>query len=253
MFTRLFLGFVLSLSCFADTVTLRNGRTVEGTFLSGDSREIRLAIGNRIDTYAISEVASIQFGAATATSTAAASSTPGRSPARAASSRREIPAGTALVVRMIDGVDSTRDRVGQTFRASLDEPVIVDGQTILDRNVDAVVKLVEDKQAGTFTGRTELTLDLVSLTINGQVVDVAVGEVKQASASRTGQTARRTGGLAAAGAVIGGIAGGGRGAAVGAAAGAGAGAGVQILTKGPSVKIPSESRLEFNLQQPVRP
>jgi hypothetical protein len=252
MSRSVFLGIVLSAACFADTVTLRNGRTVEGTFLGGDSREIRVAVGNRIDTFLIADVSGIQFGAPASTATAA---TAVRQPAptATASTGREIPAGSAVVVRMIDSIDSTRDRTGQTYRASLDEPLMVDGQTLVPSGVDAVVKLVDDKQAGKLTGRTELTLDLVSITINGRVVEVATGEVKQASESRTGQTARRTGGLAAAGAVIGAIAGGGKGAAVGAAAGAGAGAGVQILTKGPSVKIPSEARLEFTLQQPVRP
>ncbi len=253
---RILLGLALTFTCFADTVTLRSGRTVEGTFLSGDSREIRLAVGNRVDTYAIADVTSISFGSAAAAATAVRTPAPAAlpsTPAATATSRREVPAGSAVVVRMIDAVDSTTDRTGQTYRASLDEPLMVDGQTVVARGADAVVKLVDDKQAGKLSGRTELTLDLVSITINGRVTDVATGEVKQASESRTGQTARRAGGLAAAGAVIGAIAGGGKGAAIGAAAGAGAGAGVQILTKGPSVKIPSEARLEFTLQQPVRP
>jgi hypothetical protein len=153
---------------------------------------------------------------------------------------------------MIDDVDSMRDTVGQTFRASLDEPVLVDGRTVLARGVDVTVKLIEDKQSGRLSGRTELTLDIVSVTVGGRTIDVATAEVTQQSASRTGQTAKTAGGLAAVGAIIGGIAGGGKGAAIGAAAGGATGAGVQVLTKGARVRIPSETRLTFTLQQPIR-
>ncbi len=69
--------------------------------------------------------------------------------------------------------------------------------------------------------------------------------------SRGADSAKKVGGGAVLGAIIGGIAGGGKGAAIGAAAGGGAGAGVQILTKGQQVKVPSETLLEFRLQQPV--
>jgi hypothetical protein len=46
------------------------------------------------------------------------------------------------------------------------------------------------------------------------------------------------------------VAGGGKGAAIGAAVGGGAGTGVQVFTKGQQVKIPSETRLDFTLEQP---
>jgi len=111
---------------------------------------------------------------------------------------------------------------------------------------------VNDEQSGKLTGRTELTLDVVSIKVDGKLVDVNTQEVTQASESRTGSTAKRAGGGAALGAIIGAIAGGGRGAAVGAAAGAGAGTAVQVMTKGQRVRIPSETRLTFTLQNPVR-
>ena len=249
----------------ADTLTLKNGKVVEGTFLSGDSREVRMAVGNRVDTYQISEVSGLQFGraaaatpaaahvAAAAPVTVAAPVAPALATPRAARrTGKEVPAGHALVVRMIDDIDSERDRLGQTFRASIDEPVVVNGETVIPRGADVLAKLVDDKQAGRLSGRTELTIDLVSVTVNGQAIDVLTQSVTQASESRGNQTARRAGGLAAAGAVIGAIAGGGKGAAIGAVTGAGAGGAVQVFTKGQKVKIPSESRLEFTLQQPMR-
>ena len=157
------------------------------------------------------------------------------------------------MIRMIDDVDSERDSVGQTFRASVDEPVVVGESTVIPRGADVVAKLVADKEAGRLSGRTELTLDLVSVAIDGRPVDILTHEVTQASESRTGRTAKVVGGTAALGAVIGAIAGGGKGAAIGAVSGAAAGGAVQVLTKGQRVRIPSETRLSFTLQQPLQP
>lgn len=248
---RLVLIAVATLSlAFADKLTLRSGKVVEGTYLGGDSRQIRMAVGDKIESYQVMDIWSLQFGAAPA-----AAPTQPSQPAttgQAAVTGVEIPAGTELIVRMIDAVDSEVHRVGRTFQASLDEPVIVDGKTVIPRNVDVVAKLVEDKQSGKLAGRTELTMALVSLTVDGKTVDVTTQEVTTASESRTGRTAKVVGGTAALGAIIGAIAGGGKGAAVGAASGAGAGTAIQVLTKGQQVKIPSETRLSFTLQQPVR-
>jgi outer membrane lipoprotein SlyB len=94
-------------------------------------------------------------------------------------------------------------------------------------------------------------MDLYDITINGKKYPVATSYAEVQSDSRTGRTAKVVGGTAAVGAIIGAIAGGGKGAAIGAASGAGAGTAVQVLTKGQRVKIPSESRLEFTLKQPL--
>jgi len=164
-----------------------------------------------------------------------------------------IPAGTVLTIRMVDSVDSQRDYVGQTYQASLDEPVLdPGGRTLVPRGADVVVKLVDDVQSGKIEGRTVLTLDLVSLRVNGREVDVDTTSITQQSDSRTARSGKVIGGTAALGAIIGAIAGGGKGAAIGAGAGAGAGTVAQVATKGQRVRIPSETRLTFTLQQPVR-
>ena len=164
-----------------------------------------------------------------------------------------IPSGTVLTIRMVDSVDSERDYVGQTFKASLDEPVLdPGGRTLVPRGADVVVKLVDDVQSGKIEGRTVLTLDIVSLRVNGREVDVDTTAITQQSGSRTARSGKVIGGTAALGAIIGAIAGGGKGAAIGAGAGAGAGTVAQVATKGQRVRIPSETRLTFTLQQPVR-
>lgn len=257
----------------ADTIVFRDGKSVTGSYLGGDSRQVRMVVGDKIQNYSIPDIAKIEFG--TAATTASAPPTPAPTQARPDSLQPsrldtpatpppassadasvprlvEIPSGTNIVVRFIDPVDSATDTMGKTYRASLDEPIIIGGETIASRGADIVAKLVEDKQSGKLSGKTELTLDLVSIKLNGKVIEIDTEEVTQSSGSRTVKSGKVIGGITALGAIIGGIAGGGKGAAVGAVSGAGAGTAVQVLTKGQQVKIPSETRLTFILQSPVR-
>lgn len=283
----------------ADTLVLRNGRTVQGAYLGGTSRQVRIAVGDRIESYDVSEVESIRFEGMQGTSastapaqpsapTAAVSTTvpaqpePAVAPAQAAVAapaappspaepeRRgvlmrpsstapapapaglQVPAGTQLVVRMIDDVDSQTAQVGQTYRASIDEPVVIDGRTAIPRGADVITKLVELKEPGKITGGGQLTLDLASVTINGRTTEVASQTVTQAGESGKQDSAKVIGGTAALGAIIGAIAGGGKGAAIGAVSGAGAGTAIRVMTQGARVRVPSETRLTFTLQQPLR-
>lgn len=268
----------------ADTLYMKDGRTVTGTYLGGTARQVRMEVGDRVESYDVSDVKNIEFQSAVSSASAPAApwrearprdtapperaaprdtppervavlrpeqpSTPPPAP-RAASAT--IPAGTIMKIRMIDAVDSEVSQLGQTFQASLDEPIVgPDGETLVGRGADIVAKLVEDKQSGKISGRTELTLDLVSMRVGGRMVDLTTEEVTTSSDSRTGKSAKVIGGTAAVGAILGGIFGGGKGAAIGATSGAGAGTAVQVLTKGQRVKIPSETRLSFTLQNAVK-
>ena len=246
---------------FADTVTFRDGHTVNGSFLGGDARSIRVAVGDRVENYPIGDITDISFGGAPVSAAPARREEPRpdfrreepRPDRRAESGGPMLPSGTVLTVRMVDSVDSERDRVGQTFRASLDEPVVDSGgNTLIPRGADVVVKLVDDQQSGKLAGRTVLTLDLSSVRVNGRDVAIDTQSVTEQSSSRTGRSGKVIGGTAALGAIIGAIAGGGKGAAIGAGAGAGAGTVAEVATKGQRVHIPSETRLTFTLQQPVR-
>jgi hypothetical protein len=244
--------------CSADTLTLQSGRVVHGQYLGGDARQIRMAVGDRVDTFEVGEVSNLQFGGdrdgdrdRDRNRERSESPAPAPPPQQNASYGAQIPVGTPITVRMIDGVDSEQTRLGQTFRASIDEPVTVNGQTVLPRGADCVIKLVEDKESGKFAGRTVLTLALQQVSVNGRMIDVTTGDVSQASGSRGARTAKVVGGTTAAGAIIGALAGGGKGAAIGAASGAAVGGTAQVLTKGQRVKIPSETRLTFTLQQPA--
>jgi len=152
---------------------------------------------------------------------------------------------------MIDPVDSEVSHVGETFRASIDEPVVVGDQQVIPRGADVVVKLVDDKQSGKISGKTELTLDLVSVFCERKDRGCKHRCGQRESSSRTSRSGKVIGGTAALGAIIGALAGGGKGAAIGAASGASVGTAAQVATKGQRVHIPSETRLTFTLEYPV--
>jgi hypothetical protein len=266
---------------------------IEGTYLGGTARTVRVDDGVNVRTVDVSEIQRIDFGnvgtystsrnSDRSSSSSSSSSQPTLRRAEGSSSsvdndndrpvlRRSenvmrpevaspappvmasgtLPAGTNIVIRMIEGVDSDTNRVGQTFRASLDQPVMLDGNTVIPRGADAVVKLVDQKDSGKMTGRDSLTLSLQSVTINGRAVDLNTQSVSQESGSQGAKTAKVAGGTAAVGAIIGAIAGGGKGAAIGAGAGAAAGAGSQVILGGQHVRIPSETRLTFVLDNATK-
>lgn len=278
-------ALTLAASAFGDTVRMKDGRVVSGTYLGGSARQVRMEVGDQIQTLDVSDIDRIEFGGLAAKPAPPPPPPPPPAPAPVAEDRPalrrgesrsdnvmrpessappapaaptyagavDLPAGTNIVIRMIDGVDSETARAGQTFQASLDQPITLpNGQTAVERGADVVVKLVDAKESGTFTGRAELALNLQSIRVNGRMVEVNTQSVSRVSNSQGGETAKRGAAGAIVGAGLGAIFGGGKGAATGAGVGAAAGAGTQVITKGQRVRIPSETRLTFVLDTPVR-
>ena len=162
-----------------------------------------------------------------------------------------IPPGTVFSVRMVDSIDSTRSQTGDEFAATLETPVVVSNRVVVPRHSDARIRLVQASSAGRMSGRSELKVELVSVTADGQTYPLETDYYDQAGASRSTRTAETVGGGAVLGALIGAIAGRGKGAAIGSVAGAGAGTAVEARTHGQQVRIPSETKLSFTLKSPV--
>jgi hypothetical protein len=162
-----------------------------------------------------------------------------------------IPEGMIVTVRTIDSVDSATASTGQTFRASLDAPVVVNDHVVLPKGLNARLRLTEANSAGKFKGRSELTISLDAITYQGKSYSFKTSDVQEQGGSRGKRSAAVIGGGAALGALIGGLAGGGKGAAIGAGVGAGGGTAVQAATHGQQVKIASETRLDFTMHEPV--
>ncbi len=162
-----------------------------------------------------------------------------------------IPSGTSLLIRMIDGVDSSTNRVSDPFHASLETPLVIGNTVVAQKGADVYGMLARAKEAGKISGSSQLTLELTGVRINGNVVPIDSTTYDVAGKNRGTQSAERIGGGAVAGAVIGGIIGGGRGVAIGATLGAGGGTAVQVMTHGDQVRVPSETLLEFTTEHDV--
>ena len=168
---------------------------------------------------------------------------------QAAAGSFTIPAGQPLLVRMIDGVDSSKNQVGDIFHASLESDLFINGTLVARKGTDVYGRLARAKEAGHFSGSSELQLELTRLVIDGHEYPVVSSDYTLEGKGRGKNTAEKVGGGAVLGAIIGGLAGGGKGAAIGAGVGAGAGGTIQVLTRGQQVKVPSETLLEFRLEQ----
>jgi hypothetical protein len=252
--------FLLISTGWADSLELKNGSLIKGKYLGGTETEITFRVGSTVQHYAIDDIASLSFDRARTSNPAAAPElTPRPVPLQTASAAENmasttsvnVPSGTHVQVRTVDAVDSDRNQIGDTFQATLEQPLIVDEVTVAPKGADVYGRLSQVTAAGHIQGRSQLKLELTSLVVNGKTIPLVTGEYSAAGSSRGASTAKRVGGGAAAGALIGAIVGGGKGAAIGAGVGASGGAAVQVMTQGEQVHVPSETLLDFVLQQDV--
>ena len=165
--------------------------------------------------------------------------------------RVTIPAGTRLLVRTTDNIDSRSSRPGSRFTGILETNLQLDDVTVAHRGTTVHGRLVEASSAGRTSGRSRLTLELTDIIINGNANPILTESYQLRGRGQGGSTTRRGLRGAGLGALVGGIAGGGSGAAVGAAVGGGAGTGISAASGGQQISIPSESLLEFRLSQPA--
>jgi hypothetical protein len=256
-------GFLTALSlaaslAWADTLELKNGSVIKGKFLGGTETEMSFQVGSTVQKYKVADIVSLKFnsdGAVSASAPPPQSSLPDDPGTTAHVELKPayvtIPAGTQISVRTIDAIDSTYNVVGDRFQASLEEPITLEDDVVVAKDALVYGRLTQSKESGTFTGRSQLRLELTGIAVNGKMVPVVTGEYEVTGKSRGASTARRAVGGAALGALIGAVADGGQGAAIGAGVGAGAGAGSEIITGGDQVKVPSETLLDFTLQQDI--
>jgi len=183
---------------------------------------------------------------------ASSSTAPATAASAAAQSTKKIyvPAGTRILIRMIDSIDSTKQKTGDRFTASLETNLVVDDIVVAPRGTKVYGRLVSAESAGRMKGSSELTLELTDIVIRGTAYPLLTSTYEVKGKGEGGNTAKKVIGGAGLGALIGGIAGGGKGAGIGALVGGGAGTAVAASKKGQQLSIPSESLLEFRLQQP---
>ena len=266
-------------------VYMRDGSQLTGMVTATSPSEITLAGDDKTThTIPMAQVKSIEYddAAAQSSDTQASAGNGGgggaapsgsSSPARRSSDRAHehhyhptqaeihtktyvVPDGTKVAVRTEDTIDSAKATEGQTYAAEVADDVLdANGDVVIPRGSNAQIVIRSASKGGKIRGASDLVLDLQSVSVEGQEYTVSTVDLQQKGRSGVGankRTAEMTGGGAALGAIIGAIAGGGKGAAIGAGAGAGGGALTQVLTKGGSIKVPSETVLTFQLDKPVK-
>jgi hypothetical protein len=168
---------------------------------------------------------------------------------------KTLPEGTQVAIRTNENIDSKTAQVDQTFSAEVAEDVLgANGQVEIPKRSPATL-IMRSVKAGSTTGTPELALDLNTIRVNGHTYHVSSTDIEKAAQNqgigKNKRTGEYVGGGAVLGTLLGAIAGGGKGAAIGAVAGAAAGGGAQVLTKGKDVKVPAETVLKFQLDQPL--
>jgi hypothetical protein len=165
--------------------------------------------------------------------------------------RITVPAGTRILIRMIDSIDTTKQKAGFKFTASLETNLQAEDVVVAPRGTIVYGQLVSASSAGSMKGSSELTLELTDIKLNNNMYPLLTSTYEIKGKGEGGNTAKKVVGGAGLGALIGGIAGGGKGAGIGALIGGAGGTAVAASKKGQQLTIPSESLLEFRLQQPV--
>jgi hypothetical protein len=162
-----------------------------------------------------------------------------------------LPEHTAIHVTLDQAVATDRSRPGDHFAATVSEPVIVDGKTVIPKGAHAEGVVVDARKSGRLRGRARLQLALQTLAVDGQSYDV-----RTTVRTRTGHDHKKRnlgllGGGAGGGLLIGALAGGGKGALIGGPIGLGAGTTVALLTGKKDIRLRAETPLKFELAEPV--
>jgi hypothetical protein len=162
-----------------------------------------------------------------------------------------VPAGTLLNVRLTQAIDVDAAQAGATYKALVDDPVMLAGSVVIPRGAGAVLQAVRVEQSGTMKGSDKITLKINSISFGGHAYEVVTTYVETKGGGEGKKTTRKIGGGVGLGAIVGGIAGGGEGAAIGAAVGGVTGA--VVASKGQEhLKLPAETRLQFTLGAAVK-
>lgn len=169
----------------------------------------------------------------------------------AAQNKVTVPAGTRILIRTADPIDTTKQKTGYRFTASLETNLQVDNIVVAPRGTTVYGRLAQASSAGRMSGSSELILELTDIVLDGTSYALLTSTYSVKGKGEGKKTAGKILGGTGLGALIGGIAGGGTGAAIGALAGAAGGTAVAASKKGEQLQIPSESLLEFRLEQPA--
>ena len=235
------LASMAMLNTNADVLELKNGQVLTGKYTGGTAATLRFETGSGMQVIETGQAVALTFtgGGAPAAPPPAATPEPAAPAAAAAPSSVTVPAGTMLLVRMLDGA-SSRDPRGKRFTTTLETDLVINRVMVAKAGTRVYGRVANSQQAGRYAGRSALDLRLSELTVGGVLVPIYTGPYVEAGAGSLGKTARG----AATGAAIGAVAGdAGKGAAIGATASG--------LKRGQTVGVAPGELIEFRLQSPL--
>ncbi len=218
----------------ADTLELANGGLLEGEFIGSSNGIIMFDAGGGIEAFPEEDVVGIFFSSGVAKAEAYLEK---------ASTEITVPAGTRLVIRTSDGIDSRQHGAGHRFRGQLEGALVVDGTTVAPRGAFVHGRVAQASQAGRVAGSSELMVEFTDIMIDDVLIPIRTGDLTTQTGGEAGRTLGRTARAAAIGGLIDGRS--------GARTGARVGAGASILTRGASVNIPRGTIVETRLDAPL--
>ena len=219
----------------ADTLELYDGTLLEGDFVGSSNGIVMFNTGEGIEAFPEDQVVGIFLSAGV---TAAEAHN-----AADDSARGIVPAGTRLVIRTTDSIDSSRHSAGHRFRGQLESALVVDGVTMVPRGTFVHGRITQARQSGRMAGSSELAIEFTDLMIDDVLVPISTGGLSAQTQNEAGRTVGRTARAAAVGGLISGSS--------GARTGARVGAGVSILTSGASINVPRGTIVETTLSAPL--
>jgi hypothetical protein len=229
------LCMISSLS-MADTIQLADGTVIEGDLVGTSNGIVMFNTGDNIEAYPESQVVGIFLseGVTTAQQFSAAPVSP----------LVTVPAGTRLLIRMIDSIDSKRHSAGHKFRGQLEGALVTDGVTVAPRGTFVYGTITAASQSGRMAGKSSLAMEFTDIMIDDQLYPFAT----EGLAAQSSGEGKRTVGRTARAAAIGGLIDGSSGARTGAKVGLGA----SLLTSGSSLNVPAGTLLETTLRVPLQ-
>ena len=162
-----------------------------------------------------------------------------------------IAAGTPIKIRTQTELSTKSAKTGDSFAATLAEPLVVDGKVIAPRGAQVEGRVVNSDPGGRVKGKAIISVRLTQLRVGDHNVAIETRAIAREAHATKRKDAAKVGIGAGIGAAIGAIAGGGEGAAIGAASGGAAGTGLVLATHGDPAVIGAESALTFKLSAPV--
>jgi hypothetical protein len=227
------LALCFAAPALADSLELADGSVLEGDFIGSSNDIIMFKVGDDIQAYPEKDVVGIFMSAGVKTREAQATSV-----------ADSVPAGTAMVIRMTDSIDSGKHKVGHRFRGQLEAALAVDGNIVVPRGTFIYGRITDASASGRATGSASLAIEFTDIMMDDQLFPIATTGLSAQGESQAKNTASRTARAAAVGLML--------GRSSGAKTGAAVGAGASILTGGSSLSVPAGTMLDTELRVPFQ-